>query len=271
MTVCIAAGCENGTAIVVASDWMLSAPHLAVEFDHPGSKIDQLNPRCAALSSGNALFVQDILADGYDVASKSEQTVPTIRELANGIKRGFRKTRIRRINELVFELHGTDFDTFYRNGDISRLPDVLAMALNAQTENLQLGTSLIVTGVDDTGAHIFGIQDPGSIDCWDRVGYHAIGIGAHHAMIKLVSMGQSILKSTPETIFNVYCAKKISESAPGVGTATTMKVITLKNTMLVCDDLLKKMATTYENLASFQSATINKTIQSMPTLEELSR
>lgn len=64
MTICIAALCDGGRSLVAASDRMLSAPFLTLEFDHRDAKIDPIGPHCVALSAGDALSVQDIIVGG---------------------------------------------------------------------------------------------------------------------------------------------------------------------------------------------------------------
>jgi hypothetical protein len=45
-------------------------------------------------------------------------------------------------------------------------------------------------------------------------------------MLTLVAHSQHFRTGLNQTVFNVYCAKRASEMAPGVGTATEMRVIT---------------------------------------------
>ena len=83
MTICIAANCKVGQAVVVGSDRMLSAPFLFLEFDHPDAKIDTITPTCVALTAGDALIAQDILAGAEDIASTLSN--PTVNIIADHI------------------------------------------------------------------------------------------------------------------------------------------------------------------------------------------
>ena len=61
MTVCIAATAADKSAVVVASDKMISAGFLSLEFDHPESKIEALGATCVGLCSGDALPAGDFV------------------------------------------------------------------------------------------------------------------------------------------------------------------------------------------------------------------
>ena len=106
VTVCIAASCAGGTAVVVASDRMLSAPFLTVEFDHQDAKIDQIGANCVALSSGDALCVQDILIGGLGAAHQLQN--PPIATLAEQIKIEFCSVRKNRVNDLILGIYIPD-------------------------------------------------------------------------------------------------------------------------------------------------------------------
>ncbi len=55
MTVCIAAICDGGQSVVVASDTTVTNTAIPIEFEHFGSKISDLSPTCIAMTAGDAL------------------------------------------------------------------------------------------------------------------------------------------------------------------------------------------------------------------------
>lgn len=266
MTVCIAARCEGGKAIVVASDRMLSAPFLSVEFDHQDAKIDQIGQNCVALSSGDALCVQDVLASSIGAANQLQN--PSISMLAEQVKDQYREIRTQRINDFVLGTRGIDFDSFYQGGMIARFPQDLAMLIDRDVQTHDLGITILVSGVDESGAHIYSIENPGSIQCFDRLGYHAIGIGHRHATLHLVSLGQHQSASINETIVNVFCAKKAAELAPGVGQATTMKVVSFNETKSIRHEALKKFESHWEHQRNPVVQELNDTVAKISNLYE---
>jgi hypothetical protein len=223
MTVCIAALCDNGHALVVASDRMLSAPYLTLEFDHRDAKIDMIGPMCVTLSAGDALSVQDIVVGGVGVTAQLQH--PTVQLIADNVRDRFAEVRKRKINELILRPRGLDFDAFYAGGMIRAVPQELAMVLDQQMLNFSLQTEILLAGIDDGGSHIYGIGDPGTMACFDRLGYHSIGSGQRHALLTLVSRAQHKSDDLNTTVFNVFAAKRAAELAQGVGQATDVVVI----------------------------------------------
>ena len=262
MTICIAASCADGRAVVVASDRMLSAPFLTVEFDHQDTKIDQISDNCVALSSGDALCVQDVLVGGFGAASQLQN--PSIKILAEQIKLQFCEIRKQRVNDIILGPRGIDFDSFYQGGMITRFPQDLAMLLDSQIQMHQLGTTILIAGVDDSGAQIYCIDDPGKIACFDRVGYHAIGSGHRHAVLKMVALNQHQSTSINETVFNVFCAKRIAELAPGVGQTTSIKIVSREGTNSVEQKVLEGLDPAYKEQANPISKTVREAIAQLP-------
>ena len=165
---------------------------------------------------------------------------------------------------MILGPRGLNFDEFYRGGLISQFPRDLSVIIDGEVTACNLGASFLVAGVDGTGAHIFCVDHPGTVTCFDRVGYHAIGIGDRHAVLKLVALGQHHSKSIKETIFNVYCAKRVSELAPGVGRATSMKVVSTEGTESLSEDVLKALEPAYQLQADPVTEEIKNRIEALP-------
>jgi hypothetical protein len=82
----------------------------------------------------------------------------------------------------------------------------------------------MVTGYDADGAHIYTIRD-GDVTMNDMAGFAAIGSGAWHAESQLMRANINLTTSLPSAIWHTYTAKKRSEVAQGVGSATDMVVV----------------------------------------------
>ncbi len=153
---------------------------------------------------------------------------------------------------------------FMPGGMISRFPPDLAMLLDSQVQRHSLQTTILVAGVDGAGAHIFNIEDPGAMSSFDRLGYHAIGSGHRHAVLKMVGMGQHKSMSLNETVFNVYCAKRVAELAPGVGQATSMKIVTADGITPLEQGTLEQMEPAYKAQEKPELAAVKKVIEKLP-------
>lgn len=138
------------------------------------------------------------------------------------------------------------------------------MMLDDMVQRSEFGVELIVAGVDGNGAHIFGISDPGVAASYDRVGYHAIGSGMSHALLSLVGASQHWSHGINKTIFNVYCAKRQAEAAPGVGHAIEMRVVTPGGCAVVGAEDLDALEEARKALVEPQQTKIQELIAKLP-------
>lgn len=262
MTVCIAANCAKDEAVVVASDRMLSAPFLTLEFDHPDAKIDVVSQTCVALTAGDALASHGVLSAGPGLAGQLQD--PFISDFADHIRKNFVEARRRFANEQILEPRGLNFEGFYQHGGINNLPRDLALLLDSNIQRLQLGVSIMLAGVDRSGPHIYSIEDPGALVCYDRLSYHAIGSGHRHAILTMVAHAQHHTMGLNQTVFNVFCAKKAAEAAPGVGQSTEMRVITRDGIKIVSNAELKLMEPLYLMRVNPRLEEVDKAIKELP-------
>lgn len=250
------------SAVVVTSDRMLSAHFLSLEFDHPDSKIEKLGKSCVGLSAGDALPAGELFASAYSVATQLQN--PQVGQIAESIKETYANLRARRVEEQVFKPRGITIDAFYQQGLIRQFPPEVAMQLDDLVQRAEFGVTLVISGVDGNGAHIIGISDPGKADSYDRIGYHAIGSGMSHAILSLVSSGQHWAKSINETVFNVFRAKRQSESAPGVGSSIEMRIVTDQGIRPVSDDEINKLDGIHKKLIAPADKELVESIQQLP-------
>lgn len=262
MTICIAAMADDRSVVVVASDRMLSAHFLSLEFDHPDSKIESLGRACVGLSAGDALPTGELFLSAQMVSAQLQN--PQIGHIADSIKKTYIELRSQRIEEQFFKPRGITIADFYQGGLIRQFPQEIAMFLDDSVQRGEFGVELIIAGVDGSGAHIVGITDPGRTSQYDRIGYHAIGSGMSHAILNLVGSGQNWSKSINETVFNVFCSKRQAEAAPGVGRAIEMRIVTDQVIISLTEDDLNQLDKVYEELTKSRNKTITGKIQGLP-------
>ena len=101
----------------------------------------------------------------------------------------------------------------------------MAQMIDHQIINTSFNLDIIIAGVDDDGAHLYGIRDPGVADCFDSLGFHAIGIGALHALSTLALTYDPNVKQE-DMVKRIHSIKKSTEVAPGVGEMTDISIIT---------------------------------------------
>ena len=223
MTICIAATCNDGRSVIVASDTMVTNPGISIEFEHPGPKITKLSPTCVALTAGDALAHTEL----FDmVQSEIEQlNAPPVQKIVREIKECYQAVRQREIVERVLAPRGIPgFGEFYKLQ--SALSSEVAFTIQARIDTYDYGLSILVAGISGPVAHIYGVSDPGTSQCYDAVNFHAIGSGTPHALNTLIA--RSCHSGTPlmEALLIVYEAKKMAEKAPGVGGVTDISILT---------------------------------------------
>jgi len=106
------------------------------------------------------------------------------------------------------------FQEFYK-AQTHLLPDI-AMSIQHEIDRYDYGLEVLIGGIKDGIAHIYGIFDPGTSECFDAIGFHAIGSGLPHAINTLIAREHHSGISLEETLSMVYEAKKVAEKAPGV-------------------------------------------------------
>ncbi len=128
MTVCIAALCGGGEAIVVSSDRMITAgPPMNLEFEHDVKKIDVLGGRFVTMSSGDALIGTTI----NDSVSESLAKAPTadIWATAEFLKKSYTDTRTRVVEDQNLRPINYSFATFQSEGQKQIPPQIYGQIL----------------------------------------------------------------------------------------------------------------------------------------------
>ena len=217
MTICLALVCDDGKSVVAVADRMVSVETLSLQFEQGTRKIERLGAKFAALTAGDALAQTDLLRDASSAIS--QLSGPSVREVAEGVAGIFTSHRQALAEKLVLRRVGMDYEAFLKQQQ-KLLPEFTA-ELWAAYQEILLGVQLLVVGVDSTGAHLYRISDPGIAQCFDSIGYAAIGSGLPHAEGFLTQADYSPQISLSKGIWLAYVAKRQSERAPGVGSHFT--------------------------------------------------
>lgn len=173
MTVCPAALCKDAedNLAVVATDRMVTLPGF-IEFEHAIPKMSEASARAIAMAAGATL-------PGTRIAQEVAQSftgTPTVLDIAQRLAAHYEATRSATIEQQVLAPRGLTWQTFYA-GHASFNPQI-TMMLDQTMQNFNLGVELLLAGVDDSGAHIYSVQNPGKPELLhDVIGYAAIGSG----------------------------------------------------------------------------------------------
>jgi 20S proteasome alpha/beta subunit len=225
VTVCIGALCDNGQAVVVAADKMVTfAAPMSLQME-PSilKKITKINDENVVLFSGSVPDAEEIVS-ATKQQLKGLTNLPT-QNVAEAVKAAYIALKSKRVQETILgPLLGAEFPRFQtllaQSPSSQTLQQILAMVMqhNLQTEGL-------VAGVDGSGAHLLAVSHPGVLLPLETMGYGAVGSGGLHAAVRLSLGQQNKAASTLETVYNVHEAKKAAEVAPGVGKLTDLAII----------------------------------------------
>ena len=248
MTIGIACICDSGSAVVIASDRMITIPHRAKDKDAEDTyfedkynrKIARLTPKCVILTAGTLFAHMELL---NEVTPDIQASVkPSISKITEIIRSYFTALRTKPVEKRLFKRYGLTLEEFRANK--ARLdPDVVSH-LNRQLKTANFDLNVIIAGADPTGAHIFHVFNPGKAECLDDIGYGAVGSGKEGAIASLKSKYSTRL-NLPDTIRVVFEAKREAQLAPGVGKATDIGVIAAKRSLryLVAEEILSLEST----------------------------
>jgi hypothetical protein len=222
---------------------MVTAGYLALEFEHPEKKVEQIKDFCVVMSSGDALVAFEII----EQLKKSATTLKTVSDIAEKLYRLLVDLSLKRAEQKFLTPRGLDWDIYRDRAD--RINPQLYMILDDYLTSFSLETDFLVVGLDETGGHIVSVDFPGSIAYLDKIGFGAVGSGITHATVSLCLDGQMRNRTLPDTLFALYTAKRKAESAPGVGAESDMGVISDRGICFLTSEHLKLLENAYSESA----------------------
>jgi hypothetical protein len=244
MTVCIAAICESGRAIVLAADAMITGEDLKIEYEFGSPKIKQLTSNCAVAAAGDATMETDLLRMVHNAIS--ELKAPSMDMIVQRTRETYRALRTRALEDQILLPHGLEsMDRFYETQ--STMLEPMAKSIFNDIKEFDLELDMIIACVEKDGAHIALIQDPGTASTWDELAYNAIGSGYAHAETTLILRDYDPACSLAEALLSVYTAKKAAEKAPGVGQRLThMAVVDDHSVTMLTEQQVKQIDVVYQ-------------------------
>jgi len=261
MTICIGAIAENRKKAVFAADRMVTSTQLSVEFEHDEEKFETLSPKCVALTAGEVLAPTEF----FRAARAGIRDSPKISEIAHHVEEGFRNFRMKRVEDTLFLPRGITVRDFLQAQRVMN-PDVV-LRLDRAIETNKVNALILIVGVDSDGAHLHQVTDPGHSECFDKLGFHAIGSGLPHAISTFISHNYAPHFSLKKATYVVYEAKKNAEKAPGVGLETDIGIVEDSGIRVIRGDEKKLLNEIYQKrmqLIGSYSAEIESMINKLP-------
>lgn len=244
MTVCIVAINQKHKLIAFATDRMVTATFPPIEFEHSLPKLTKLNNYCIALSAGDAIIGKEV----FDAVSEIlQKTNPPIAQISEHVKEMYQRKRLQILEALHLRSRGINHKVFIEAG-AKLLPPAIYAHIDHAFATFKLHLEAIIAGVDELGAKIYGVRNPGLVDCYNSIGFHAIGSGSMHALVSLIQTYAPEI-SIVETMYSVFRAKKVAEVAPGVGEETDLGIVDSQQKVKFFDkndELIKKFSELYK-------------------------
>lgn len=117
---------------------------------------------------------------------------------------------------------------------------------------------VLIAGVDNDGAHIYAVYNPGTSECFDSIGHHAIGSGEPHATFSLVEGSHCHGATLQEAMWSVFEAKRRAEKAPGVGESHDFSIVEMGSIIPFGMNLLDKLGELYKESLSKRKQSLSE-------------
>lgn len=219
VTVCIAAICERGRGIVLASDMMISMGW--VSGDAKAAKTARISRNWYTMFSADDVSpVEPIIAK---MKEKLKEPPNEISAVIKAVTEAYQEQLRAEATDKVLARYGWTLESFLRDGYRALGPESFA-DVRKQYETVKLDCEFMVCGFDfDHEAHIFTVSDPGISKDRSMTGFWAIGSGEYMALASLMARRQLIpTQSIEKTAYYVCEAKFMAEVASDVGKTTML-------------------------------------------------
>jgi hypothetical protein len=262
VTVCLAALCRDDSTgaprAVVSADRMVTLGGF-MEFEHTVPKMASPSDSAIVMIAGDTLFGTRLASD---VAANLRGTNPRTEDIALRLATEYERTRQQVMEQQILAPRGLTLDAFYEKH--ANLNPNVTMMIDQGLASFNFGVELLIAGVDDQGAHIYSVENPGRPERkHDTIGYGAIGSGTPHALQAMIGFRHCETDSFKETVFRVYAAKRRSEVAPGVGSDTDMAVISRSEVSWLSPETIAQLGAVYESFQDTTSSVLRKELDGL--------
>jgi 20S proteasome alpha/beta subunit len=231
MTVCVAVLCDEGRAVVLASDKRIGKGY--IEEDLQISKLQVIHPHWIMMMSG------DDISPLFDLADRARDELPSAKEaslevVTEVLQRNYEMIRMKRAEAEHLKPLGWTTERFTKEGSAS-LPNY--EVIQSRLREYELSVEILVAGFDrklSPPAKIFTMLSAqrGIPIRHDIPGFAAIGSGSAGAefMLFYKDVGQKL--PIRAAVYYALEAKYFGEHASGVGEATDMYVMQFDGTFV---------------------------------------
>lgn len=240
---------------VVISDRMITLAVPSTEFEQNMSKTIELTNNCVVSSAGNALGFVPICEEALHIIKQNENAL-SIQNIAEIVKTAYTNARNVKLEQEVLARMGLTLQDFYTKSR-SLAPEIVANLTQAM-QQYNYRVSVLIAGVDEGGAHIYRIDDPGRIESYDTIGHCAIGSGDLHAVSTFIGNDYDPKLDLDHIVAMTYEVKRKSEKAQRVGEETDLYVICNNGIIKLPEDKIKQLAEIFDKKTDQEKESLAK-------------
>jgi hypothetical protein len=230
---------DLGHAAITVSDRKLTAGD--IEYEPNQTKVAYLGNSLIMVSGDIAIHSQAIQDT---IKGLNSRDLPP-RDIALIYGRAVQAINARHAESEILAPRGLNTDTFTaQQKDFSQafIDTIMAQLQNRQPADIEA----LVVGSNGERASIYLVDSRGKEYCMDDVGFAAIGIGAWHAKSRLMSVGYVNSRTLAPSLTALYAAKKGAELAPGVGSATDIRIVLKSGSFDLWENVSGELASLYK-------------------------
>jgi len=213
-----------------------------IEFEADFAKATLITNNCIAATAGSAIAHTPIFREVH--AQIVREGTNDIEKIVDYVRTAYAKVRNLKMEEEVLFPFGLTLQQYLQQQQALHPQLVNILVQNMSKYNYQLW--ILIAGVDDKGAHIYRVENPGKTLNYDTIGYHAIGSGELHSISTFIGSGYGSKTTLQKALAITFEAKKRSEKATGVGQQTDMYVLTKDTVIHLPEEAVKELDAMYQ-------------------------
>ena len=219
VTICIAAMCENGKALILCGDAEVGVGFTATELGK--AKWGPFGPGWNIGISGTVSHAVEVISWGTKLGPKSPSN--SLFDVKSLLENCYRKARLSKAEGEYLASRGWTLQDWIDSGR-AKMPEATYANIDARIALFDFGADLIAAGWgdDDDIASIITVKNPGVCADHTRLGFWCVGSGSTAAQMSLFSRNYSPEISLEQAAYYVMEAKISAERAAGVGRRTDM-------------------------------------------------
>lgn len=234
-----------GTAIIAATDRMLSDTGLGIEYESSRWKALLLDSHHLVLVSGELTFNSIALAE-LNAWARDNPGRSTL-EIATTYGQIVNRCSFQRAAKRYLAPLGVQEPAGLEGLLALGLPEGLVGQICDQLQSERVDCEAIIAGSDGRESHLYRVDRQGIVTQHDDIGFVSIGSGGIHASGFYMQAPYTHVLGYHRALLLAYFAKKRAEVAPGVGSETDLFLITGDGIFRLDDEILTGLQAAYDS------------------------